>query len=402
VLAWLGWAVLTVAGLGATLVSARRLHGQVPANGLYHPEPLGWFLLFAIVAGALPLAARYPLLGWRITYLGVLLSPLVPGQTRWDPGYVIVLVIATCVAALRQPRQVLWWMSALMLIPVWLWTGPDWVHPADLTAGLIVLSVALDAVGAWRRARRALAAQTAQTQLEQARRTVLEERTRIAREMHDVVAHHMSLIAVQAETAPYRLSDVPEPVRAEFAALSGAAREALTEMRKLLGVLRDDQPAERAPQPQLADVPELVSGARRAGARVRLSMPGSGGPVPPDVGVCVYRIVQESLSNAGRHAPGSAISVTVEREPHLVRLEIVNHPPMEGHRTGAGQADGAPGDGAAGQGLAGMRERVTLLGGSLSAGPVESGGFAVAAVLPVRGVALHGSAPDNSALHDGA
>ena len=113
---------------------------------------------------------------------------------------------------------------------------------------------------------------------------MLEERTRIARELHDVVAHHMSLIAVRAETAPYRLSDLPESARAEFGSLSEVAREALADMRRLLGVLRHDQPAGLAPQPQLADLPALVDAARRAGVSVELSVPPALDQVPSGVG----------------------------------------------------------------------------------------------------------------------
>jgi signal transduction histidine kinase len=293
-----------------------------------------------------------------------------------------------CVAGLRNSRPVLWWMAALTLLPVWLWTGPDLRYPIENTVLLVLVTVALDALGGRRRARGELAEQSERAEHQRARGAVLEERARIAREMHDVVAHHMSMIAVQAETAPYRLPDVPEPVRAEFAALSAAAREALTEMRRLLGVLRSDSPAERVPQPQLADVPELVDVARQAGAQVSLEMSENGGPVPPSVGVCAYRIVQESLSNAGRHAPGAAISVYVGREPQAVLLKITNEPAAGQDPDGAAWHRDADSPGAGGHGLTGMRERVALLGGSLEAGPDPRGGFAVRAVLPVPAGAL--------------
>jgi signal transduction histidine kinase/DNA-binding CsgD family transcriptional regulator len=275
-----------------------------------------------------------------------------------------VLVLLFCLAGYRLARPALWWMAALMLIPVWLWSGLGWAGQAGLSAGLAALTVAVDATGAWRRDRQELTAQTERAELEGAHRAALEERARIAREMHDVVAHHMSLIAVQAETAPYRLGELPEPVRAEFGELSGAARESLAQMRRLLGVLRSEQPAERIPQPRLADVPELVSTARQAGAPVSLSMPSAAAAAPADVGVCAYRIVQEALSNAARHAPGAAISVSVMREARTVRLVIVNDPPA-----GPVPADGGQPDAGAGHGLAGMRERVAMLGGSLAAGP---------------------------------
>jgi signal transduction histidine kinase len=240
---------------------------------------------------------------------------------------------------------------------------------------------------------------------------VLEERARIARELHDVVAHHMSMIAVQAETAPYRLAakpgaaGLPEPVSQEFAALGQAAREALIEMRRLLGVLRTPDNSKKrggggpaaalAPQPRLDDVPELVATARRAGAAVSLQMPGHGEKLPASVGLTAYRIVQESLSNAARHAPGARISVTVEEAPPYVRINVTNEPPA----TGQPDADGTwqprqlGENGEHGHGLAGMRERVALLGGQLRAGPEPDGGFAVRAVLAMDGTAGTGEAP---------
>jgi signal transduction histidine kinase len=279
-------------------------------------------------------------------------------------------------------------MAALTLIPIWLWTGPDLVYPAANTAWLVVLAAVLHGVIGWRRDRRALAAQTKGAELERDRNAVLTERARIARELHDVVAHHMSLIAVQAETAPYRLPAAEaEAVRGEFAALSAAAREALTEMRKLLGVLRSDSPAELIPQPRLEDLPGLVDVARRAGASVTLRMPERHGPLLPSVGLTAYRIVQESLSNAGRHAPGAAVSVLVETEPLAVRLKIRNEP----------SAAERPRANGTGHGLAGMRERVALLGGSLEAGPEPDGGFAVRAVLPAAAPADETAIPGGRA-----
>jgi signal transduction histidine kinase len=190
----------------------------------------------------------------------------------------------------------------------------------------------------------------------------------------------MSLVAVRAETAPYRLTGLPEPVRAEFAALSDVAREALADMRRLLGVLRYDQPAALAPQPQLADLPALVDAARQAGVSVKLFAPDTLAQVPSGVAVCAYRIVQESLSNASQHAPGAPVSVSVDLGTANVVLEVANGPT-------AGAA-GPTGEGRGpGHGLAGMRERVALLGGSLSAGPAPDGGFVVSAVLPLGGAA---------------
>jgi signal transduction histidine kinase len=208
---------------------------------------------------------------------------------------------------------------------------------------------------------------------------VLEERTRIARELHDVVAHHMSLMAIRAESAPHRLGALPDPVRAEFGSLSGSAREAMADMRRLLGVLRSDQPTGRAPQPGLPELPGLIDAARQAGMAVELSAPPEFEGVPSSAGVCAYRIIQEALSNAGRHAPGAPVTVSVDHDADAVTLQVTN---------GAGAIAGPRANGhGPGHGLAGMRERAGLLGGSLSAGPAPGGGFVVSAVLPLHGTA---------------
>jgi signal transduction histidine kinase len=342
----------------------------------------GQVLLAVPVVAPLPLAARYPLLAWRIGWLALLLVPLVPavwwGGWPWGPGQILALLGAFYLAGVRYQRPVLWWMWALSLIPWCLWLAADVPNlngPASATIIFTVATIAVDNVGSRLRAQRSLAVQTGRTEAERARLAVLEERTRIARELHDVVAHHMSLIAVRAETAPYRLSGLPESARAEFSSLSEVAREALTDMRRLLGVLRQDQPAALAPQPQLADLPALVDAARRAGVSVEMSVPSALDQVPSRVGLCAYRIVQESLSNASQHAPGAAITVSVDQDSGAVLLRVANGP---GEPPGPSRNGHGPG-----HGLAGMRERVALLGGSLSAGPALDGGFVVSAVLPL-------------------
>jgi len=343
---------------------------------------LAQLLLAVPVVAPLPLAARYPMLAWRMGWLALLLVPLVPaswwGGWPWGSGQIFALLGAFCLAGIRQRRPELWWMWALSLIPWWLWLAadvPNWHGPASATVVFTAVVVAVDSIGSRLRAQHSLAAQTERTEAERARRAVLEERSRIARELHDVVAHHMSLIAVRAETAPYRLSDLSEPARAEFGSLSEVAREALADMRRLLGVLRDDRPAALAPQPQLADLPALVDAARRAGVSVELSAPAELGQVPSGIGVCAYRIVQESLSNASQHAPGAPVTVSVDHDSGVVLLRVANGP---GGPSGPSANEDRPG-----HGLTGMRERVALLGGSLSAGPAPDGGFVVSAVLPL-------------------
>jgi signal transduction histidine kinase len=362
--------------------------------------PANWAIVLLIIvslAGVapLPLAVRRPLLGWRIGWLALAVMPwmgiqslqesgTVPADWPWNPAQVAVLVVVFAVAGVRHSRGVLWWMWALTLLPWWLQAARPDPGPAVLMAGTAVFTAVALAVGAFGgryRVRLELADAAERAEAEAGRRAVLEERARIAREMHDVVAHHLSLIAVRAEAAPYRLERLAGDARAEFGELGGTAREALAEMRRLLGVLRTGEAAEQGPQPDLGDLPGLVDAARGAGLTVELSRRGPLDGLPMAVGMCAYRIVQESLSNAARHAPGAAISVTVDVQHAAVLMKIFNGPP-----TTAPSRDGASvpaiSDRGHGHGLAGMRERVTLLGGTFSAGAAPGGGFEVAAELP--------------------
>jgi signal transduction histidine kinase len=363
---------------------------HLPGNAVVPAVPMGQVLVQVLVALAVvaPLLAaiRYPLVGWRIGWLGLLLVPLLHerwwGGLPWDPVQIPVLLTVLCLAGIRHERPVLCWLWALTLVPWWLWAGkggPSLVMVALGSLAFITMAVAVDRAGSERRARQALAGQADQTELERARLAVLEQRTRFARELHDVVAHHMSLMAIRAESAPHRLGTLPEPVRAEFRLLSESAREALADMRRLLSVLRSDQPAAHAPQPGLEDLPGLISAARQAGMTVELSAPTTLDQVPASAGLCAYRIVQEALSNAARHAAGVPVAVSVSCNAGTVTLQVTNGPGVpvgqqaDGHRPG--------------HGLTGMRERVQLLGGSLSAGPAPGGVFVVSAVLPLGGPA---------------
>jgi signal transduction histidine kinase len=389
--------VVGVATLALCFINVSTMHGlSGPGQGL----------LAVVVVAPLPLAVRRPMLAWRLGWLALALVPVVPahwwGGWPWGPPQVIALLAAFGLAGVRQSRSALWWMWALTLVPWLFWLVGDVRDRNGPVSASLVFTAAAFAVDSLRSrllAQRELAAQTRRAEAEEDRRAVLEERARIARELHDVVAHHMSLIAVRAETAPYRLAGLPEPVAGEFGALSELARETMADMRRLLGVLRQDQPAELAPQPQLADLPALVAATRRAGMPVELRLAAELGEVPAGVGVCAYRIVQESLSNASQHAPGAAVTVSVGQADGAVRLRVANGP---GLPPGAGDREHRPGEAApsapprqacspggtpprpaGGHGLIGMRERVALLGGSLSAGPAPGGGFVVSAVLPV-------------------
>jgi signal transduction histidine kinase len=198
----------------------------------------------------------------------------------------------------------------------------------------------------------------------------LAERARIARELHDVVAHQMSMVAVQAETARLTTPGMPAEGQARLAEIGDTAREALTEMRRLLGVLRSGEGAELAPQPGLDRLDELVTSARAAGSSVRLTLSGVRAALPPGVDLTAYRIVQEALSNARRHAPGAEVEVLLGFGAERLLIRVRDHGP------------GPAGDGD-GHGLQGMRERVAMVGGSLHTGEAAGGGFVVEAELPV-------------------
>jgi signal transduction histidine kinase len=206
---------------------------------------------------------------------------------------------------------------------------------------------------------------------EQAQRAVAEERVRLARELHDVTAHHVSVIAIQAEAGQALLPTDPGRAAEVLERIADSSREALGDLRRLLGVLRSDgEPGERAPQPGLAALPDLVANIEQAGVPVDLRVEGVAPRLDATVDLSAYRIVQEALTNVVRHAGPAHATVTVRYEGHEVGLEV------------ADDGVGPYGNGAGGLGLAGMRERVALLGGQFDAGPRPGGGFAVRARIP--------------------
>ena len=225
------------------------------------------------------------------------------------------------------------------------------------------------------------------------------ERARIARELHDVVAHHISMIAVQAETARLPTPGLTDAGAQRFAAIGDTARAGLTEMRRLLGVLREDAAAtsderddagticppsaDRHPQPGLPQLSGLVDEARdAAGSAARLIVSGPVTRLDPGVELAVYRIVQEALTNARRHAPGAAVDVELRYADDLLRLRVRDNGP--GPTPSAGAAPQAETGRPAGHGLLGMRERATAAGGSLRTGEAPGGGFCVEAELPAK------------------
>ncbi|MEU6326394.1 histidine kinase [Streptomyces sp. NPDC047049] len=255
--------------------------------------------------------------------------------------------------------------------------NPGDLPPTAFFCGVVLVSAA--AIRAWREERRQVVETLTATAEERSRRTLLEERALIARELHDVVAHHMSVIAIQAEAAPYRVKDTPPELATSFATIRENAVAALAELRRILGVVRSADPdafAENdpeAPQPTLASLDALLASVRSAGLTVEAVTTGAPRPLPQGVELSAYRIVQEGLSNALRHSPGAEARVEISYVLGGLGVRIVNGPPSR-------LAKPSPG---AGHGVLGMRERVQMLGGEMTADHTEDGGFEVAAFLPV-------------------
>jgi len=209
---------------------------------------------------------------------------------------------------------------------------------------------------------------------ELARAAVSSERARIARELHDIVAHSISVISVQTGAAEQYVERDPARAREHLEAVRSSARDALTEMRRLTGVLREDE-ATYEPQPGLERMPDLVEQARGAGLDVELIEEGERRAVPPGVDLAAYRIVQEALTNARKHAGRVRATVRIRYLPDDVEVEVEN-----------AAGSGGTGDGS-GHGLVGMRERVRVYGGTIEAGPEDGGRFRVRARLPLGGEA---------------
>ncbi|MFJ3902326.1 sensor histidine kinase [Streptomyces sp. NPDC090025] len=388
---WLRWLPYAVA---FALVSALLPVTITVLTQSYHVHGAIAGALGTAQTAPLLLAVTRPLQAWWVIFAAdvaggfVLLVPDYDGAlpTPWTPMVVVGYLFLMLALGLRESRRA--------LLGVWLSTGVagavfEIVSADRPGTGVIVLLFVLSGVvllltstlRSRGDAERRLVEQENISEAERGRRTLLEERARIARELHDVVAHHMSVITVQADSAPYRIPDLPEAAREEFTSIAGAARESLAEMRRLLVVLRSDgTEGERAPQPGLDRVQQLVEAAVRAGVPAELSLAADLGELPPAVDLSGYRIVQEALANVIRHAPGAATRVSVRRDTAgQLNVLVVNGPAAE--RVSA-PVEGGSGTG---HGLIGMRERVRLTGGSLDTGPLPDGGFRVAARLPLNG-----------------
>ncbi|SEL67310.1 sensor histidine kinase [Streptacidiphilus jiangxiensis] len=354
------WTVVPSALLGAGAIATRRLW----------PEPM-------LIRGALVLALTtsltvFPL---QVVALGFVLYSAVQGLPVRRSVWLLVGTLVLAAGGLTghlslRPGRVVFFSPAPVL-------GQLAVAALGWVLGLVV--------GQQRRysaAVRAQAEQRAAAELAQAQRALSDERLRIARELHDVLAHSMSLIAVQAGVANHVAAERPDEARRALTAIEDTSRGALRELRALLGVLRtpDGHGAEHAPTPGLADLDALLARTADAGVRVELTETGERPPsLPTGLQLALFRVVQESLTNVVKHAGADRCAVALAFTDRTVTLAITDPGPATPTAPAATTRDTGP----TGHGIAGMRERVTMYGGELHAGPLPTGGFRVTAGLPL-------------------
>ncbi|WP_246296320.1 histidine kinase [Streptomyces caniferus] len=347
-----------ITGFGAVVAAG-------PLLTLFRPVGAYWLSLCAFVVSVLAYA------GFSSPFSSIF------GELAF-PAHLAVMVLV--VLRTRPRMAVEMWLvtfATAAVVTAALGKDPGDLPPVAFFCGVVLVSAA--AVRAWREERRQVVETQTVTAEERSRRTLLEERALIARELHDVVAHHMSVIAIQAEAAPYRVENTPPELATSFSTIRENAVAALAELRRILGVVRSADPdafAEHdpeAPQPTLASLDALLDSVRSAGLTVEAVVTGAPRPLPQGVELSAYRIVQEGLSNALRHSPGADARVEISYVLGGLGVRIVNGAPSR-------LAKPSPG---AGHGVLGMRERVQMLGGEMTADRTEDGGFEVAAFIPV-------------------
>jgi signal transduction histidine kinase len=352
-----------------------------PSDKFFHghavPQaPAAAYLLVAVAGLALLGRRRHPVPVLCVSLAAVLAYSLlgyVNGAALLSPAVALYAVTST-----GSVRRALTWAVVTLAA---LLTGTALRNPLGTFGGgfdLIPAMVAAALFGGIAVANRRAFVDSLQARAEDAaQRRIDEERLRIARELHDVVAHTMATINVQAGAAIHVAAERPEAATEALHAIRGASKDGLRELRAILNVLRQaDEPDATMPAPGLAQVDALVASASRAGLKTTLSVTGTRRPVAPAVDLAAYRIVQESLTNAIRHAGPATATVSLGYSAGELAIEVTD--------TGLGAPPGvAPSSG--GHGLTGMRERAASVGGSLLAGPAPGGGFRVSARLPLGG-----------------
>jgi signal transduction histidine kinase len=395
---WLWDTGLALLALALLVVEVRSIEDY---GGYLGPDAVA-VLLYALLLGALLLRRRFP--------VAMALLVLATSYTYQALGYVtlatieLVTLVALFSAAAqgrRMPRTL-----ALGIVALWL-LAVNQVAPVGLEpSGLVIMYVIL--AGAWMlgerdRTHRAYAAMLAERNALLLRQRELEaqhaaatERTRIARELHDVIAHGLGVVVVQAEAALYDPAVAASEAHGPLDAIRTTARASLTEARRVLGIRRDDPTSARGPQPSVADLPRLAAEFTTAGLEVTLTVRGDTALLGPGLDLSIYRIVEEALTNTLRHAGAEHARVTLEVTPTAAHLAVIDDGPptsSPAHASAPPPAHPEPVEGRApGHGLIGMRERVTMLHGALEVGPQPAGGYAVRASFPLEPTA--GIEPD--------
>jgi signal transduction histidine kinase len=377
--------IFTVVGVATAFAQDIRDEGLI-RDGFREPSAL--LVVTALVTCA-PIVIRrlVPLVALLISSVGILVHILV----GWPEGLLpyAVLFLTYTVGAWCTLRKAVAGLAvvstAIVVLGLSDFPGLDAVGVfgvlAQFAAGWAI-GVALRNRRAATEARVREADKRAEAERQSAARVLAEERLRIAHELHDVVGHSMSVIAVQAGVGAHVLDERPEQARAALEAISATSRGTLTEMRRLLGVLRDSDGARsHAPAPGLADLPRLVDDVRAAGVPATLHVEGTADGVHAGIELSAYRVVQEALTNVLKHAgKPTRVDVTVRHLPGSLTVEVTDDGRGLAARSGNGGAADAPADGS-GHGLVGMRERVELWGGELSVGPAPGGGYRVKALF---------------------
>jgi signal transduction histidine kinase len=373
-----------IADVVTALICLGATDGVLGTQAAHHHSTLGGseiLLVSLALCAPLVLRTRLPLTAWTASAIAMLwvhgvIQPhsLVAGA--YVPAGVIVYVLCLYAVAVRCE---LWVVVGTGAVTV---AGAAYIYPPTVVTAIFIGAATIFA-GLIVRSRRGSREQLAVVERRhEGERALLEERQRIARELHDVVAHHMSVIAIQAEAAPYKIADPPEELAESFADIRASALSGLKELRRVLGVLRNDEP-DTAPQPGLDDLDGLVESARNGGVTVTAAVSGTPRPLPEGVDLSAYRIVQEALSNAMRHAPGSAVRVMVCYGDAALHVEVRNGSSASAARVTGALHNGAGLSEGSGHGIIGMRERAAMLGGHLRAGPTTDGEFLVTAALPL-------------------
>lgn len=332
-------------------------------------------LLLAVGPAALVVRRRYPVAVYLFAF-ATTLGYVALGYPRGPIFFALIVSFLTVVLAghrvVAMAVLAAGYVSFLFADAVFLdEPGPGWVPAVGLAAWLIVLA----GVGEGIRVRRVRVLDAARAREEEARRRASEERLRIARELHDVLAHNISLINVQAGVALHLMEEQPAQARTALTAIKAASKDALGELRSVLDVLRQvDEGPPRAPTAGLEDLDRLVSGATAAGIDVRVVTEGTPRPLPPSVDLAAFRIVQEALTNVTRHAGQATATISLTYGDADLTVQVDDD--------GRGRSS-VNGTSAGGNGIPGMKERAAALGGRLDAGPKPDGGFRVRSSLPL-------------------